>query len=1049
MRQYGAFDGKTGSPITFYMAVEIETNAENPDETIGLYYDDAQGKYFFRWVTGQPGYNDSHLPQGEVASTTRWAEGVLTSLKQFSPIVRLIDIVVQGDYGSLSGCSFVIHNTNSDGNPFWYKISIDPNYLINRNVKVYTVLNDVFYQVWGGVVAKTKYSETTFQFDCEDNYKNIHKAIPPAELNPESYPQIDPEFIGDVVPVSIGEVFKSKVMDVTGKSEVIFLGIVEGSSIDIAAATEYNTASDQYYLDIKTPNIDFPANYFRDSGEFFLRVIKGKEKQSLKITDNTITSGAGDDKITRMFLSNALAGVTVGEFNTNYDYDAGGAFISNDTWIFQVLKMDVYYLTSNKPISEYLVDSQNKLELTRYNSDSRQYDEISELLISATTDAVGLFPHPSVVIQNSDLDISGEFNRLIPIVAREVTFKDIYWNDRRMISAGESTEDFALHPGEYNDLDPTSGGTAVIKWLPASANDYVRVRFNVKMPPTPLEGFDRLFVVPYIDINTSGSDNVELSVIVKSFGPYGTKSYQTTSGGSYPVDFSDVTLNMLSEDYFRLGKNAASAPASSFGKAVAGSAIAELFEIDSSIISEFNDAKSIRNFEVQLEIKKVADGLDVTTFKVFEFGFVATQTINVIKEDIFVKIQGEKFGSENTNSVYNSFRHLLESYDGITSDNINYGNLSTTREDWRVGRQILERKSSADYLKELAQQSFVALYPTRKGKRGLVAFREQSDPVIEFNENENIIKDSITRFEKSSFSKMFNDFTLNYDWNPGLGKFNKTIRITNTDADEFPGYYVSTSESDPTRLFNGVALLEDRVTAYFVFPSGVSLWAQPGNAISYMGNDGGFYFAKITAVNVPSNIVYIEYPEGLPPGTYTSGTVYTHGSAVPKWTTYCAGIPDYVLAKRYWEVCNASYLQTLTVNPFKANLKWFQDNDNFSPGTGGVGNTAFRYLEGLIEWATRLKDITEFKIPITVQNIELELMAAASFSDKFYTDSETRVGWITKKKVLPGERAVGIELTLIPTDLEFIQNIIETGSGDYEVIESGSGDNEIIEGGGL
>ena len=130
-----------------------------------------------------------------------------------------------------------------------------------------------------------------------------------------------------------------------------------------------------------------------------------------------------------------------------------------------------------------------------------------------------------------------------------------------------------------------------------------------------------------------------------------------------------------------------------------------------------------------------------------------------------------------------AFKLILETYDGISSSDIDYGNVSDARADWIVGRQLLEKKNSAEYLKELAKHTFVGIYPTRKGLRGLSAWYDLQ--TSEYTFGESAILD-ILSWKKSPISKVYNDFTINYDYNPGSKKYNKSIFITKTDESAFP-----------------------------------------------------------------------------------------------------------------------------------------------------------------------------------------------------------------------------------------------------------------------
>ena len=1031
-RKDGSFGGKVASPIDYYVAIQIETNAAAGDANIGLYYDSVEGKYFFRWVTGRPGYGPGHPPLGEVDSNSLWAEGIITSLKGISPIIRMIDIIVHGNYGSLSGASFKIKNTPIAGKSFWKYVEDNSYYLINRKVKIYVVLDDYFYQVWGGVVSSTGYNETVYSIECEDDFKNLHKALPPTELNSSSFPNIDPEYIGDKIPVTIGNVLRSKLMNITGKSEAITLGANDYWDIKVTSATAVDVDStDRIRLEIKTPNGNFPVNHFRDTGEYYLRVLKGGTLQSIRVIDSEATTGAAGSETTKIILAKMFKDLDFATFNSDHVY--GSDPVTNDCYFFEIIKMDVYYLTSDKAINGYLLDSLNRYELTRWDSDKKDYTPIPELGLEYDTTETNKSLHPRVLLNNTDLNISGDLTRIRPISPTSIVLLSKTLEKTLGVPWVPTTDDF---PAATNscpllfDKDNTTN-YKIQEYTVASQGHSAIIQFLLTMDTDViLDGLDELFIGWDARLGTSGIFNnyIRHYWTLEVYDPYVDKFFVNANGKQqYPGDASGTggitggvnDVYLLADDYYINDTGIESA----FGKRMNGVIISDLLKLDSNIIGDFNNAIVGKAFRITLEyycwneIGTPSPTNYLETVQLNEIGFYGTQKINLIKDDIFVKIQGEKYGTAETNTVYNGFRHILENYDGISSANIDYGNLATTRDtQYQIGRQITDRQPSSKYLKELAQHSYVGIFPTRDGKRGLKSFWDDMTPTVIFNED-NITKDQIVSYKKSSFTKMYNDFSIKYDWNPGLGKFNGIYFITNVDQSSFPGQYDSTGGSDTSRAFTDIGFSAVNNTALITLSSDPATWAEIGGAVTYIHPSlGEIYFATIINFTSTPYSVTIEFdsnPDGLS-GTYTTGTVYSHGSTIPAWTTFVGGVPVYADAAALWGVCRTSYLKTLTVNPFKAECKFFPENSDFG---SGYANMAYVYFILLLNWATRLKDVVTLFVPISPQIIELELLDCVTFEDDYYTASASRTGWITKKKIHPGRRQVEIEIVLIPDDL--------------------------------
>jgi len=421
----------------------------------------------------------------------------------------------------------------------------------------------------------------------------------------------------------------------------------------------------------------------------------------------------------------------------------------------------------------------------------------------------------------------------------------------------------------------------------------------------------------------------------------------------------------------------------------------------------------------------------------------------------------------DTDSVYRTIQHILETYDGISSTDIDYNNMagSRGRAYWKVGRQVADRKKSSKYLDEICQHSFVSMFPTRTGKRGIKAWRDDTT-VIAAHDDSKILKDSsgkplITKFEKIPLSKVYNDIEINYDWNPGLQAFNKSITITNADQSAFPTLYQSTGVDNELSIGTGddtwvsaqVFIEADGYGIVNVKCDTEPTWASVGNYLSV--NDGAgviILYAKITSINEVTGDWYIlcdfYNTYGIPyNGVTSSGTLYDHGTGVPEWTTYVSGVEGYVDAKIWWLYCRSAYQETHVINKIKFDCKWYYDNTDFDE-PGGTNDTPFYLLQELMVYCTKQKYHVEYHLPITAANLQLELNDPITFNDVQYTDSTDRLGYINKIKIIPSptKPMIMIDLILNPYSLEGYNLIIETGSAPDTIIETGSQTDTYTEG---
>ena len=166
-----------------------------------------------------------------------------------------------------------------------------------------------------------------------------------------------------------------------------------------------------------------------------------------------------------------------------------------------------------------------------------------------------------------------------------------------------------------------------------------------------------------------------------------------------------------------------------------------------------------------------------------QFGVLGSKKTTVQQEDLYARISGEKTGGVPVDSVYLTFKHILEDYDGISASNIDYTNMATSRGGWVTSRQITDRKSSFDYLTELARQSFTVLVPSRTGKRRLVAWRDYTANPVTHDSN-TILRDSINGWGKSDLVDLHNQFKVNYSYDPGQGPLD-TLYVDYIDSSAF------------------------------------------------------------------------------------------------------------------------------------------------------------------------------------------------------------------------------------------------------------------------
>jgi len=1043
-----------GETLHYAVQLDISDLTTDTDTDQGLY------SGVFRWVTERPEYDGATvIPTGDNEGNV-WKEGIIIGREQLSPIDRIINVNRSGDYGSLSGANFAIDNSSDYGAAVVgfddYLLTNDYE-IINRQIKIYAVIDDVFYQIWGGIVSKTKYNEKVFEFICKDNFEEIHKPMPPNEIVLQKYPDADGDSVGKRIPIVFGDMLRTELINISGKSEPVNIGfnVSDLLAISITAATEYGIESNKPYLIIKTPLTSFGEDDFINNGVFYITVFVG-DSQGVLITGNDAsTSEDTTSSTTKIFLGSKLT-ETVDDFN---DYNSWQSPILKDaTWFFSIYRFNAVYLISDQTLSAFVQDSLNSLDLRRWNDDREVYDPIPELLDSFDNTESNIYEAPNMSLVNPDIDIEGEFNRLIPIFPKSIKYVSSQWEHYPPSSKPAYTNPFeTTEPEILLDKDRDS----YINFNPSVDFEFLTMTYDIDFPDGFIfEDMTELFMPFSIWIGTIG---------VPTGAPYFEWNYEihdqfgqsvySADINRYPDDpfDSSVFINGLPDDYYKQGN--ANGETSSFEDEIEGTFLSDLFLLPN--ISNFKEALAHGKIRITFTIFSPGNVNDFVSVRLREIGFYGLQTINTIKDKMFIKTKGEETGGVETNNVYTAIKHIMEDYDGISSSSIEYDNLgSGTRDTWRVGRQVQNKKLSSVYLKELAAQSFVGIFPDRYGKRHTKSFLDDtSNQWTHADDNGTIIKGSISRFEKTPINELYNDFKIDYDWSPGLERFNQSIYITKTDGSEgttFPTEYESsgtdTDYTAPAELTN--IIIDTGLAKGAATMVASPTWAVVGNKASFEdGSNNNFYYATITGI-VSNKVRFQLATVGeIATGVYTTGTLTHHSTAFRKWTQFVGGISSYQTAKDYWEICYNSWLKTKTINKLPAELgecKWFIDGSAFDgTGTGDDNSAAHKFLANLISWSTRQKYRAVYSIPITKLNAEIDLLDVIKFKDQKYTNGDFYTGYIEKIKVNPRTDTIDLESILIPADLETnppgIDLIIETGSAPDTYTESGSWPNSITE----
>jgi len=936
----------------------------------------------FRFITGTPGYDGgTPYPIWEDWSdnTNIWYEGFITKDGLSNPS-RQIDISISGDYGVLSGFNFTIRNTEK----FWNFVKTNNIYLVNKTVKFYTVISDTFFQAWQGVVSNNPMDEINYQFQCNSDFRKIHKYLPPEVITKTNYEDATTD-LSKTIPVSLGDIPYAKLMKVENiEQNFKTLVIKNGASHESAAALAYYTGGSGVLantLQLITYGVTFAANELVDC---FLVATSGDGAATdaiIRIVTNeaTVQPISKWYQLTVVGLAEPLKVTTMASFNNvanhlKYDTsnptgDANWVAATADTWWFKIFSIDVSTQLSNSTIYSFQ-KLKNQIQLYSWDTDLKKFVDIKDLI--SYDESTG---NVKILANNVNEDGEVTVTSRIPSTIKKASY-DVKYTTGGGFGSGTNN-----YPIADSYLPHFSDGSRTnyyeITGLSNGINTQPRkVAIHAIIDPTSissLQNYDDIFLGMDLTITNPYSFSMWYELITRDIYGYRLTDMSVSDIQIYPAKTCAIptTYNFLSNEYYRSTTNSISLDSGSyFGEmqTLNGSdcSVNSKLALSDNLVTALK-AGSITEIDLRVYLSQSDYRVNSINIKVKEIGFLGSRVIATIKGDIYTKIKGETTHSEETNHVYNAFRHILEDYDGIAESNIDYGNLSTTRNTWHLGRQITERQSSFEYIQELCRQSFVCAFPTRTGKIGLSAWRENTDSPVTHNQA-SIVRNSIKNYEKTKIQDLFNEFYLKFNYNSALGDFERAMFIDKVEESSFP----LSTDDNWKKYFGG---LENDS-----YQEAKTLWDICHESYTR---------ANAISSNIPSDI-----------------------------------------SELYFYIDVNTFSDEVAYNIYK-----------------GTKSSTYLFLKNLVEWSSRQKDSVDYAIPINSTNIKSELLNPVIFNDSIYTNSIDRTGWVSKIEIDTKKDQILIKTTLEPYDIITVEDdlIVETGSADTTITESGSQPDTITE----
>ena len=581
--------------------------------------------------------------------------------------------------------------------------------------------------------------------------------------------------------------------EIVSNSAVNMEFTVDGDTIKYCyAIVKENWTTPDDSSDMRNHFADYKLPTYTVSDTVFVRCMANTKIQT------TVLSGSGNTYYnTIIYMSRQFSGTSstaIELYNTNISFyhpekPAGAKdsewktqvpiFLTganSNTWFVRIADIVFSGIVSDGTISEFKTDAYGRTVVYTYDSTTNTYSEVTDLIDSVTVDSEG---KTTINFVTSHANADGEmyYYSYIPL---EIS----------------STDNKAL-----SDRDRETG-----KEIKVYANKGSWGRYTKKIAPLKafnkddFEGVYIGFDMNYYTEQVGAKIGNVLGISWKIYDVYGF-AYTPDDNTEPNLFFSMYNIytnphsvyNFIPNDLYRNNGNDRGEYSIFDTTFDAGednpSNVRDYLQIPDAVLDIISKKDSVISAEVTLEFTK--DDLsgpgqsDSFIIDIKEFMLFGIKTFNVLDNELYTNVKGELLsdGSE-TNTVYRAFRKILEDIDKIPVADIDYGNLATTRDDWMVGRQVTERRGTLDYLKELASQSFVGIFPTRTGKRKLTAWRDlETTPYT--HDSTIIIRESIVGMNKTQIDRVYNNFRLNYSWNYASGKFDRLLYISYVDNDHF------------------------------------------------------------------------------------------------------------------------------------------------------------------------------------------------------------------------------------------------------------------------
>jgi hypothetical protein len=665
--------------LRYYHAIRITTDnglgypVTYSDTSIGL---GTGGRFYL--ITGRPNIVASDgktlLPVG---THSTWYEGILSSDISGMVVERSCDFIEGGSIAQTSNFAFSIVNTGL----FFETLRANAIYLTRCVVEYFYVEENTstntftFDKRWEGEIDDQPFNEKTFEVRCIDNSKSVFKVVPRIAVDSTRFPTAPSDSLGKQIPVAIGYVGYSPLMNVSGAGEKVPLVTYNNQVNTVAALVNYTYDSTTGAVLVYLKTLVTPKFSWKLTGKY-LTIVAGGTTQTRKIIQYATwisdDYGVTDENGTAVYLDQRLVDSS-GDF-----ISSSGGFPSNsfwrptnttgDVWFAQIAPFSNSCVASENPIEAINASGFGAYSLYDYSTDKKAFNNFSDSVESADLTNINKTGFPGLTVIQTGIEIDGAISELFRMIPSSVSLNSLTNVDS--VTSLSNGDDL---PKLYN-LDDTD----YYEFQTDIAGSSRKIILNVELPKSDvLKDFDSLYLL--LDFKHKGSaaasnNKINIAVDVKDIYGRNTTIFGETNVHTGAITTSFSTVHLLPRKYFNVTPSSPEFtgtpdPETSDNNFYAATA----HSIDlSSFLDSFKKGLGYSTFKLTIIHKTNLAVLETYSIRLTEVGFVGRTNINLTSETMYSTLIGEtvpttwgtrKTAGDSITKMGDVVEHLVREYD--------------------------------------------------------------------------------------------------------------------------------------------------------------------------------------------------------------------------------------------------------------------------------------------------------------------------------------------------------------------------------------------------